>query len=328
MISVSWQQQSIDTRVNVLRTNIRACGLEMTPYLEGRIRAIACHQFGVKTEGEYSLWSARFVKPLSMFEYGPVFAIYGPKGPAYYLTVEHIDGGMKRYFTCLKIREENCHMKRGLLSLGPKLCHVAETNLLIHAKMHQMFKEFVTKPPRAIGAHPEFLLTKVEHYAGKDLHERLAGGLELEKEPFIKIASQLLSILKAFHSKGLAIADLKPPNLVQDGDRWKLVEVDDTVYFGEPTGGTQIFSAPECRRYDSEGKYLGITATPENDIHSYGCCLSQMLYRAKVEKAPWRSLIAECCALDPLARPRLLAIEMTIDSIRRLDQIRARRERK
>lgn len=305
----------ITKRFEALCTNFRKCEIPLSPSLCEKISLIVHHQFGIAQTPETYLSSERLSKPLTILGSPDIFVIYSTKGPSYYLTLHRIVGGVKKFFSCVKIRHEFCHTKRGLLTVGPELFDRAPTNIWFHRYWHKKFPDYITEASRIIGGSHEFMISKVKYYPGSDLKDRLLAGLSMTEDQLVNVATQLGRMLLAFHKADLCLGDLKPDNLVQDGDVWKLVDTDDVAKFGDLIGGTRSYSSPESHRFDGD-KFLGCTASAALDIFSFGCCLDDMLQNAKVNKEHYDELVKVCKAEEPRARPSANGILLTLKAIK------------
>src|SRR3954447_7149845 len=113
--------------------------------------------------------------------------------------------------------------------------------------------------------------------AGGDLAQRLHGTTGLEPAVAIDILGQVAAALDAAHERGVVHRDIKPGNVLIEGERvWltdfgagKDLDARDTRTASGQWVGTVDYVAPELLD--------GQTATPRSDVYSLGCLLFETL---------------------------------------------------
>ena len=113
----------------------------------------------------------------------------------------------------------------------------------------------------AAGSEPHHIV--MELAPGETLAERLRGG-PLPPQQVIDLAAALADALAAIHHAGVVHGDLKPANLLYDGERVRLVD------FGLSggTGGTPGYASPERMRGNGQAA---------SDVYALGVVLCELL---------------------------------------------------
>ncbi len=117
----------------------------------------------------------------------------------------------------------------------------------------------------------------LEHLAGGSLGDRLSAGRPLPDEDTRRIAAEIAEGLAHAHSRGLVHRDLKPGNVLFDGEgRAKIADFGivrmsgtDSLTESGTVLGTAAYISPE--QAGSE------PVTPASDVYSFGVILFQML---------------------------------------------------
>jgi serine/threonine protein kinase len=126
------------------------------------------------------------------------------------------------------------------------------------------------------GARPFIVM---EYVDGRNLAELLARDRPLLPAQAVSIAGQMLAALGAAHARGLVHRDVKPANVLVDGNGFvKLADFGIAKAITDATGaltltgqvmGTPMYLAPE--------QAAGQPATPQSDLYSTGVVLYEML---------------------------------------------------
>lgn len=120
-----------------------------------------------------------------------------------------------------------------------------------------------------VGGRPWIVMEYVE---GGSLHDLLGECLRLPVSSVAALGAKVLTALRAAHAAGVVHRDVKPANVLMEGDRVVLtdfgiatLEGDSTLTLSGAILGTPSFMAPEQVR--------GRSATPETDLWSLGATL-------------------------------------------------------
>jgi len=129
------------------------------------------------------------------------------------------------------------------------------------------------------------------------------GETAMEEHVACRIFGSICEGAAAMHSAGIVHQDIKPPNILQVGDTWKL---GDATYAVAPTGGTDTvlsmlgpsgtLTAPAFRAPEMMKKRHSGSISPCSDVYALGLILLLMVY------APARALVRECHAEDRASR--------------------------
>jgi serine/threonine-protein kinase len=129
------------------------------------------------------------------------------------------------------------------------------------------------------GSYENRLFLVMELVEGDSLASVLAGAGTLPAERVARIAAQAAAGLAAAHQQGIVHRDIKPGNLLLDGEgNLKIGDFGIARFLDDPAGGltatgqivgTSLYLAPE--------RALGKTAGPPSDMYSLGCVLYQLL---------------------------------------------------
>lgn len=177
-----------------------------------------------------------------------------------------------------------------------------------------------------LGAHPNLLQvlgfgTPVDgvpwialEWCGEDLRT-IAARSKMEWTQLRPIAMELLRGLSVLHAKGWVHRDLKPGNVLIDGERVKLADFGtmryrEVVSFGKTMGqlGTPPFSPPETGTaqpvpaYDLYSFAVLVICCLLNDFDLNGTVPEAALGQIEVPE-PIRLLLAKCLSEDPEHRP-------------------------
>lgn len=137
----------------------------------------------------------------------------------------------------------------------------------------------------------------MRHVGGGDLQELIgAGPVELDRA--IWILEQVAGALDAAHARGLVHRDVKPANVLVDGERVYLTDFGIAKQAGIPgltqTGffvGTLDYAAPE----QIQGKPVG----PQADVYAFGCLLFEILTGEKPFARETDVAVMHAHLLDP-----------------------------
>ncbi len=120
------------------------------------------------------------------------------------------------------------------------------------------------------------LIVAMRLVAGGDLKKRIKAAGPLPPAEAIELLSQVAAALDAAHSAGIVHRDVKPHNILLEGDRAYLTDFglakalgDSGVLSGASVVGTVEYMSPEQWRGESVG--------PPADIYSLGCVLYEAL---------------------------------------------------
>lgn len=164
----------------------------------------------------------------------------------------------------------------------------------------------------------ELLFLTMEYLEGETLAQRLKRLGPYTPAEAKPVVEQLAAALDALHHKGIMHRDLKPGNVMVDGDRLSLMDFGlARAFSGEDpeaaytqTGaivGTPGYMAPE--------QMLGQPATAASDVYSMGLVVFEMLTGQKASSSDtlaagktglppeWESLVLQCTAKDAASRP-------------------------
>jgi DNA-binding beta-propeller fold protein YncE/tRNA A-37 threonylcarbamoyl transferase component Bud32 len=126
------------------------------------------------------------------------------------------------------------------------------------------------------------LIVAMRFVAGGDLKKRIASGGPLPPEEAVALLGQVAGALDAAHAAGIVHRDVKPHNILLEGDRAYLTDFglakalgDSGVISGASVVGTVEYMSPEQWR----GERVG----PAADVYSLGC----VLYEAVSGVAPY-----------------------------------------
>jgi ATP-dependent Lon protease len=154
----------------------------------------------------------------------------------------------------------------------------------------------------------EYLGVVTEYAIGGDLHDYIAnshsGGLSAPEAKAILL--DILAGLHELHANDIIHRDMKPRNVLNAGDAWKLADFGISKNLGRlvtqktfQQHGTLGYGAPE--------QFDGVEAKPSADVYSVGKIIVYLLTGQTdadyVTYPSWRKLIHRCVAADPQQRP-------------------------
>lgn len=154
------------------------------------------------------------------------------------------------------------------------------------------------------GPDPEgrVLFLVLEHVPGGSLRSRLRDG-ELEQEDIVRLLAQAGEGLGAAHAAGIAHGDVKPENLLLDGEgRVRVVDFGLAQVAGDPVVGTTVYGTPA---YMAPERCRGGAPDARSDVYALGVTLYESLVDSWPFNAPeprklLRKHIDEPPPLDPL----------------------------
>ncbi|MEM9069564.1 MAG: serine/threonine-protein kinase [Myxococcota bacterium] len=152
--------------------------------------------------------------------------------------------------------------------------------------------------PRLLAAHEDVLV--LEYVSGTTLADVLLEG-SLETSRAVAIATQLLEALEALHGAGAVHRDIKPDNVIVDGDRATLIDFGIAAFLDgrdecTPVGvsmTTLAFATPE-QLTGSHGR------DPRVDVYAVGMLLFLMLAGEMPYRATAPAELARCIQDEPV----------------------------
>jgi serine/threonine protein kinase len=152
------------------------------------------------------------------------------------------------------------------------------------------------------GEHNGLLYVVMEIVEGQSLKQRMKSRSGLPPDEAFDVAIQVAGGLQALHDAGLTHQDIKPQNVILDGQGVaRLMDLDVAKQWGWTgaitiTAVGQLFGAPE---YVSPEHARGVRCDHRSDIYSLGC----MLYETFTGHPPFRAATPVGTALKHVHEP-------------------------
>ena len=246
-----------------------------------------------------------------------------PKVSGYRLGKEIGRGGMSVVYSATNDKLKSSHAIKvfdvpecaNRATLAAKF--VAETRLLASLRHPNIVR--VTDCGTASDGRPWCAMDLIE---GKSLTVRMSQPDPPSLDEIARWYGEIRSALAYCHSRGIVHGDIKPENIILDGDRSAILadfgiarildeDLRRRIYISSATLpgnlGTTLTLAPECRR--------GGKATPASDVYSFGVVMHKLVTGIWFDGSPrafsligeyapqWAALLSDMLALNPSERP-------------------------
>lgn len=152
-----------------------------------------------------------------------------------------------------------------------------------------------------------------------------------------RIGAQVADALAAVHAAGVVHRDVKPSNILLDGDRTRLADFGIARLLSDPARHTRTGMAVGTAAYLAPEQVTGDRVTTAADVYSLGLVLLELLSGeraydgtpveaavARLHQRPvlphdlsagWQSLLVEMTAIDPLARPTAAEVALRLRAV-------------
>lgn len=166
----------------------------------------------------------------------------------------------------------------------------------------------------------DFIALIMELADGGTLDEYREQHLDVSPSDVKSIAMEILAGLRELHALEVVHRDLKPPNVLRAGGRWKLADFGISKNLARLLTQGRTFQRHGTPGYTAPEQWDGREAHPSADIYAFGKILVFLLTGETdidrlIDQPRWVELVRSCTDAEPLKRASLDAIERTLNQL-------------